>query len=371
MTDGVKKLLLAIVPTLLLLVVAEVGIRLVYFQRFADHPTALHFGVSHAQNLVDRWQAEREFRRTVRQLGLSSGETLIPEYVRKRLHRALYAPENRELLLQFHAEYAAAFARLVDAVQSAKTRLLVIYLPSDNYETGTLYRRDSCREFYRTLTATHGVEFLDLTDVFLKYPVTQVTLLPENGHLSRFGNQLVVEHLRPYLDVHPEVRPGVAQKDPGRLGDLTPDQREVCLISPDMPYRVISNRQGLRMDYELAFPKEKQRVLVLGDSYTYGPYLDNHDCYPNLLDREYQDREIINAGVAGYTIHDEVGLFCGRAVQCEPDITILQVLDNDLYDLFYFQKNEYARDRRRYAPTPAEVRFIERVKQRADMETGQ
>jgi len=55
--------------------------------------------------------------------------------------------------------------------------------------------------------------------------------------------------------------------------------------------------------------------------------------------QKYSDKEVINAGVAGYTITDEVSLFVERAKYVEPDITILQVLDNNLHDLLYFKRN--------------------------------
>jgi lysophospholipase L1-like esterase len=128
-----------------------------------------------------------------------------------------------------------------------------------------------------------------------------------------------------------------------------------------MPYQVITNIQGLRMEYDLTFPKQKQRILILGDSFTFGPYLSNHHCYPNLLDKKYSDKEIINAGKAGYTVTDEVSLFMERAKYVEPDITVLQVLENDIEELFYFLKNQYNRKGRTFKPSQEEIELMQQL----------
>ena len=129
-----------------------------------------------------------------------------------------------------------------------------------------------------------------------------------------------------------------------------------------MPYRVVVNSQGLRMDRDLQFPKKKPHILCLGDSVTFGPYLPNHDTYPGLLQQKYPDKEVINAGICSYTIVDEVSLLKQRAKYCEPDIIILQVLDNDLSDFFYFKRQIFARDRQDYKPTPQEKEYFTRLR---------
>ena len=118
------------------------------------------------------------------------------------------------------------------------------------------------------------------------------------------------------------------------------------------------------MDYNLTFPKKKQKILILGDSYTFGPYLPNYHVYPNLLDKKYSDKEIINAGVAGYTITDESSLFMERAKCVEPDITVLQVLDRDLHDLFYFKRNQFDRNGKVHTPSRLEEEFLINIQQK-------
>jgi len=61
-----------------------------------------------------------------------------------------------------------------------------------------------------------------------------------------------------------------------------------------MPFRVFINGQGFRNTFEIYFPKKKQRILVLGDSYTSGIYLPNNSTYTEFLNREFQDKEFIS-----------------------------------------------------------------------------
>jgi len=116
------------------------------------------------------------------------------------------------------------------------------------------------------------------------------------------------------------------------------------------------------MYHDLTFPKSRQRILFLGDSFTFGPYLPAHDVFPGLLGKKFPDIEFVNAGKAGYTITDEASLFSERAKFLEPDVTVLQVLDNDLYGLMYFKLIQFDRKQRLFEPTPAEKELLDIVK---------
>jgi len=45
----------------------------------------------------------------------------------------------------------------------------------------------------------------------------------------------------------------------------------------------------------------------------------------------------------------------------EPDIIILQVLDNDLMDFFYFRRQIFARDRQDFKPSPQEEKYLAKL----------
>lgn len=278
------------------------------------------------------------------------------------MFETLYSDKGKDLLEEFQQIYEHNFVKLYKGVTEIKSKMLVVYIPSDDYRTKRNISNINVA-YFTELCKRYHVDFMDLTQEFMKYPTNYVMLLPEDGHLSRFGNLVVAEEISKAMKKYDNYRSDYKfAKRPDLLGDLRPNSKTIWLTDFHLPYRVITNRQGLRMSYDLDFPKKKQRILILGDSFTFGPFLPNQDTFPELLNKKNQDKEFVNAGVAGYTIDNEASLFRERAIYTEPDVTILQVLDNDFYDLFYFRKNTHDRHRKVYLPSSLERKLLEEVK---------
>ena len=125
---------------------------------------------------------------------------------------------------------------------------------------------------------------------------------------------------------------------PTGFGDLVPRQDGHWIIWFHRPYHVQTNRVGLRNTEE---PSGKAlRILAIGDSQTFGPYLANEDTWPawteNYLrqrDRTAERTQVFNAGIAGYTIADELAYLKERGVAFKPKLVVLAVFENDLQDL--------------------------------------
>jgi hypothetical protein len=277
---------------------------------------------------------------------------------------ALFSENGRELLAEFQKEYERHFSKLVLATRNIRTKLIVLYLPSTS--PNEAISEKICRDFYKNLAKKYDIVYFDLTDHLRNHNFEDVTLLPQNGHLSRFGNRIVAFKLNEFLEKFYNYRTSLEMTDHIDIyGDLKPSQEEIWNVNPRMPYRVITNSQGFRNIHDLLRVKEKQRILILGDSFTFGPYLPNHNTYPALLEQINPNIEVINAGVAGYTITDEASLFIEKAQFITPDTTILQVLDNDLYGLFYFKKNQFDRKRKVYSPIPKKESFLKSIVNRS------
>lgn len=324
-----------------IMLLCEVVLRIVYFQQLSEYPLAGTVAINQAVLVLSPRFAQ-------------SAADSIPEGT----FEALYSPEGVELLAEFKSRYEAGFSQLVDESRDVQAMLVIVYIPSGDYqENDGIVAKN--RQFFAGLAQEYDIGFVDMTGVFEGVPPEDVTLLPENPHLSRYGNRLVAGRIGAYINEgFGAYRSGWVGDRPPLLGDLNPGENRIWEIDPKMPYKVRVNRQGLRGDEDAMFPKDKQRILLLGDSFTFSPYLDNHDSITGLLNKKYPGKEFFNAGVVGYTISDELSLFQDRAKHIEADIVILQVTDNDLHDLFYFKRNWFGRQRLRHEPSGAEAAFL-------------
>jgi lysophospholipase L1-like esterase len=343
--SALKKSIFALLPLIILAAAAEIGLRVIHFHIVHKEPLAIVAAFKTARRSLLLKQAQRSDAATL-------GE----------LRHALFSPVGEKLRQDMYRQYEEYFRTLAEEAENIGTKLIVLYVPQDN--SGPDSESVELRAFYRSLAEKYNVEYLDVADQLFAHSKQTVYLLPINGHFSRFGNQLVAEALNDYLKKYREARMQHSfSYRPDFFGDQPPGRDEIRYDHPDLPYRLITNSQGLRDTEETAMPKSKQRVLVLGDSYTFGPYLPNADTYPAQLERLDDSREILNAGVAGYTIADEVALFQERAKYTEPDITLLQVLDNDVFGLFFKLRNQYDRQGKVYQPSQLEEEFLKSVEQ--------
>jgi len=106
-------------------------------------------------------------------------------------------------------------------------------------------------------------------------------------------------------------------------------------FSIDQPVRI--NSLGLRDD---EFPRDKpegeQRVLCLGDSFTFALGVAFEDLYSQRLERRLNALggptrfQVINAGVAGYNTRQELIYLLAEGFELEPDLVVIGFYWNDL-----------------------------------------
>ena len=132
-------------------------------------------------------------------------------------------------------------------------------------------------------------------------------------------------------------------------GDLAPNQDGVWAIWPHRPYHVQTNSDGLRNVEEINGSHD-MRILAIGDSFTFGPYVPNEDTWPAQLERLLDislhpnlTTQVLNAGVAGYTIVDEFYYLRERGLALEPDLVVLAFFPNDISDMRGLQRDFLAR----------------------------
>ena len=124
------------------------------------------------------------------------------------------------------------------------------------------------------------------------------------------------------------------------VGPLKPGQTFTDRFKRELPYQVTVNHLGLRgRDMSPTKTPGVVRVLCLGDSYTFGAYVYDSETWPAQLEEVLKERdagrefEVVNAGISGFTIVDELDFLKEHGLDLQPDVVVLAFVLNDLADL--------------------------------------
>jgi len=122
---------------------------------------------------------------------------------------------------------------------------------------------------------------------------------------------------------------------PTGYGDLVPRQDGQWTIWFHRVYHVQTNSVGLRNTEE---PSDQAfRILAIGDSQTFGPYLANDDTWPAWAENYLRQRlgvdrvQVFNAGIAGYKTVDELAYLRDKGVGFKPGLVVLAVTERNLF----------------------------------------
>jgi lysophospholipase L1-like esterase len=110
-------------------------------------------------------------------------------------------------------------------------------------------------------------------------------------------------------------------------------------------YTDYANSQGWR-DSERTIQRRPGtlRILVVGDSVTYGAQVRQVDTYTAVLERKLQahgvDAEVINMSYGGWGTDQELEALTLEGISYKPDLVILQFTTNDPSDVSYFTSTD-------------------------------
>ncbi|MFH2137538.1 MAG: GDSL-type esterase/lipase family protein [Candidatus Omnitrophota bacterium] len=114
-------------------------------------------------------------------------------------------------------------------------------------------------------------------------------------------------------------------KDPMLVYELKP-------YAKDLSRQYYINSRGMR-DKELMDENPDLRVLVLGDSITFGPEVKNEELFTeiaeNILAEQGERVEILNAGVCGYNTRQEFLALKTKHIDLAPDLVIFAYCTDD------------------------------------------
>jgi hypothetical protein len=103
--------------------------------------------------------------------------------------------------------------------------------------------------------------------------------------------------------------------------------------------RIRTDSHGFRIGHEVG-PKKPGtfRIVIIGDSFTFGPSVHEEHLYTNVLERALAGRtvrpvEVVNLGVTGYGVHQEHAVLEEEGFALHPDLVIEALyLGNDLQE---------------------------------------
>ncbi len=87
--------------------------------------------------------------------------------------------------------------------------------------------------------------------------------------------------------------------------------------------------RGKSIEYARDQNHNRQRMLVLGDSYVWGYGVNDSEIFTERLGEAMPKVEIVNAGVSGYSTDQELLLYRNECHKYNPDLVIIVVSEND------------------------------------------
>ncbi len=111
---------------------------------------------------------------------------------------------------------------------------------------------------------------------------------------------------------------------------------------PEFSYDLRINSFGLRGDeISMTKPEGVRRVAVLGDSFVWGIGAADPELFTNLLAAALPSTEVLNFGVAGYSLV-QYHLLTGKVLSFDPDVVVISFcLGNDFEDAVFWQRYDY------------------------------
>lgn len=129
--------------------------------------------------------------------------------------------------------------------------------------------------------------------------------------------------------------------NPNLPTDLIPNCEQIAdgtvIRIPETHIKI--NSLGFR-DYEYPYDKPNNtfRIVILGDSITFGHGVELNDTYVKVLEKILNENyssgrlryEVLNLGIPGYNMFEKIEIFRERGIRFNPDLVIVQYIDDDI-----------------------------------------
>lgn len=125
------------------------------------------------------------------------------------------------------------------------------------------------------------------------------------------------------------------REDLGKINDLT-NIPEWLSYRPT--YFINKDGQNDQVDYGIKKAARTFRIITLGDSFTFGLFVNTEDSWPKKLEallnkklscKNINKFEVINLGMQGYDLQYEVERYKNKGIKYDPDVVIWLLKDED------------------------------------------
>jgi lysophospholipase L1-like esterase len=143
----------------------------------------------------------------------------------------------------------------------------------------------------------------------------------ENGKYKYFGVCDVTRRISDDKDLYVE---------------LIPDMHVACPRGNKTIYIDINSQGSRDREFSLIKPLNTIRILAMGDSWTYGWYVNLNDTWPKRLEKLLNEKinktkfEVFNLGIPSYDICNVVNLFVKKGYIYNPEMLLISFVDNDV-----------------------------------------
>jgi hypothetical protein len=269
--------------------------------------------------------------------------------------------EDPIVMKELRQRYKKYMIEMNKKVKATGSKFVIMYLTAGVGQNETPLHAMG-RTFLETTCKELKIDFVDVTCGLIGKDATEITYYPKDGHFSKAGAKLIEKELESIIPNYTKYRSSTTYTQrPSVFGDQAPLQDAILDGGKELPYRLKTNTQGLRMNYDLTFPKAKQRMLFMGDSGFFFPFMDNKNIASVMLQDKFPDIEFVNSCNWGYAIDDHITLFEQRAKYTEPDVVFMQTSASDIIDMFFSNRNLLSRNPEAWIPSVAEKAFYERT----------
>jgi hypothetical protein len=96
------------------------------------------------------------------------------------------------------------------------------------------------------------------------------------------------------------------------------------------PHRLNSAALRSNHEYDLVPSEGVHRVAAFGDSFVYGSEVENHDAWPEIIEQENPDIEVLNYGVPGYGVDQAYLRYRTEGRAYDPQLILIGFSPTDL-----------------------------------------